>query len=1617
MSKTTVIAKRFVKLLSVTIITVVLLSIILSLLFLFVPKVQTIAGQKMAKYYSQKLHTRISIGHIGFTSLNTLIVTDIYIADKNRDTLLQCKEVYIKLNPLTLLNDSLEIKSIRIDTLTSKIYNSTADSTFNYQFLADYFSSSSKGQTKKSEPSRLNVLVENIVLNRINLSFADNFHKKTHTATFDNLTLKAGVFRGETSSFALKNYTTSNLTYINNTESDTIRCTIQNLSLTGSRANLKQRNITLGLIALTRLNFKQSINSPKREVAKHAKQAQPNWTITAKNLKIRNSDVYFSNNLIKKVKSGFDNNHIAINDLQFSAYNLAYSPLFWNANINQLSFREKSGLSLNQLYADINLKNNKLSINNFKFKTNHSKFNFRGTLNNFNSTTKTKSNPISLKALVDTLQIGYADLFILSPNLAKKIPRNLSNNTILVNAELSGTLNHIRIHKFIGKTGTATAVGFKGTLFGLLNLSHLRYNADELSISTSRMDIVTFGTKYIDTSRFNIPDYLHLMANGKGSSKHITGKVELSTSEGNLLIAPSFNGINKPKSAAYTIAFETEDLNIGRFLKKESLLGRISLNGSVNGAGLTLSNAATKLNLNIPYFEFQKYRYRNISILGDINTQNASYCVSILDSNINATITGDSYINGKNSTLRSNVLINKFNLQELGFTSSPVSLASAINLRFDNFDLDSLNAKIYTDSLKINNNERSIKIDTLQIVAGTELENRSISVKSDYVDALISGSFRISKVGQAARFILSGYLPGMVLPIKDSLVHQHIVCQVATKNLSKLKTLLPDLNEIEPISISADINTSNEQVKMEGDIPRISYGQIDLSHGKITSNLIKGEGDIKIEAEKFKSGAISIFSPLIDLSKKGEQLNINLTTNDSLNIGTLYQLGANVDLNLDKIRASLLPDIILNGDSWNMDRNNIAEYDSKGLLIGNFNLSRGSQILKVTSIDQKPNDPVRLNFENFRIKTLTSFAGLDTSYFRGILDGNITIFKLSPSPVIASNLTVFNTVFRKNLLGDLTIKIQSLNADRIGTNISLSGNGNDIQLHGSYHTLSPNAIDGTLNINSLNISLLEPLTNRMLTKPSGKLSGSARISGTLQNPKVLGEVNFENTAIMVAPINTFIKFKNEKILLSEKGFEFDKFTLLDSAGNKFSINGLIGTHNYIDYKFDLSLTSKGFEIVRKKENDNSIVYGPVWIDADARISGNTNLPKITATTSILPKSKLTIILPETEGGVSSREGVVMFMDSLAINKSVVLNFEDTGSVKVSKFKGIDLNANIAIDREAELLLNLSPNSGDVLDVQGDAKLNATIDPSGKFSLSGKYQITKGSYDLNFNGLMQRKFEIGEGSSITWRGAPTDADVNLTAYYKVKASPIDLISDKASDMDPTKLSSYRQKQDFLVYLIVKGDLLKPDISFKIEMPEESQGILDGNVYSLIKELNQTETEQKKQVAALLLLGRFVANNPFVSLSGSSTGSTIRQSASRILTDQLNSIADELISGVDLDFNLESKEDFSTGESKNQTNLNVGISKNLGDRVSVYVGSNFELERATPNAPKTNIAGDVAVEYKLSKDGRYRIKVFRKNEYEAVIAGEVVETGVTFNLTMDYNKFKELFMRAKARNQKR
>ncbi|HEX7468848.1 MAG TPA: translocation/assembly module TamB domain-containing protein, partial [Methanobacterium sp.] len=96
--------------------------------------------------------------------------------------------------------------------------------------------------------------------------------------------------------------------------------------------------------------------------------------------------------------------------------------------------------------------------------------------------------------------------------------------------------------------------------------------------------------------------------------------------------------------------------------------------------------------------------------------------------------------------------------------------------------------------------------------------------------------------------------------------------------------------------------------------------------------------------------------------------------------------------------------------------------------------------------------------------------------------------------------------------------------------------------------------------------------------------------------------------------------------------------------------------------------------------------------------------------------------------------------------------------------------------------------------------------------------------------------------------------------------------------------------------------------------------------------------------------------------------------------------------------------------------IGLKKQLfNERLSVQVGGvvDVEGEKARQNSA-SDITSDVTIEYKLTKDDRFRLKGFRHNQYEGAIEGQLVETGAGVVFVLDFNSWKELFRSAKNKN---
>ncbi|MBS1935327.1 MAG: translocation/assembly module TamB, partial [Bacteroidetes bacterium] len=556
-------------------------------------------------------------------------------------------------------------------------------------------------------------------------------------------------------------------------------------------------------------------------------------------------------------------------------------------------------------------------------------------------------------------------------------------------------------------------------------------------------------------------------------------------------------------------------------------------------------------------------------------------------------------------------------------------------------------------------------------------------------------------------------------------------------------------------------------------------------------------------------------------------------------------------------------------------------------------------------------------------------------------------------------------------------------------------------------------MDMTMNIGELYLKSLKPFTKGLLQDIDGALKGNLAVSGTLNAPQLNGYVYFDSTKITPLVSGEPLKLSNDKIEFDKDGFNFSKFTILDSANNKAVIDGNVYTSDFRKYKFDLSLNANNFRLVNAVQSSNKLFYGKLNIDVAANVSGDMESPKVEGNIRVNKRTDFTVILPSNDPELISREGVVRFVDKDHPIDTVLINQTLIDSLsRESAIKGIDIAANIETDSNAIFTMIIDERSGDALSVRGRSDLSFGMDKSGKMSLTGNYEVESGTYNLSLD-VLKRKFDIQRGSTITWTGDPTSAQINLTATYSANTASIDLVEQELAGRTQTEINKFKQKLPFLVKLKMEGELLKPQISFDISLADNVLSQWP-DVDTKLQQVRADQSELNKQVFALLLLNRFVGENPLQSSGDAlNAGQMAWQSASQILSNQLNAFAGSLIKGVDINFDLNNTQDYSTGEQQNRTDLNVTVSKKLfNDRIRVNVGSNFELQGpANPNENATNIAGDIAIDYQLTKDGRYMVRAYRKNQYELVVEGQVIETGISFILTLDYNKFKEIFERSR------
>ena len=1642
--------KKSVKILLWTLSAIVALFLFLVLL-IQIPAIQNLVKEKVVTYVEGKIQTKVSIDKIEIGLPKKLILKGFYVEDQKKDTLFAGEKLAVNISLFKLLNNKVEINSVQLKGVVANI-NKDENAVFNFDYIIKAFSLPNK-INDNSAP--LQFSVDKINLDRIKLKYFDAVskidlklklnHFETRVRTVDleqrsfdiptanidglSLYLKQGLLQktNKTNAIPPKNSSATDLklklgkidlakidVYYENEKLIT-NILLQKLKVKINTIDLKNQLLAIENLEVTDTKGSLVLGKLDTKLLKNenASEENNNWKIKINKTDLKQINFQFDDENAVALKQGIDYKHLNLQHLNLKVEKLNYNAQSISGNIHSFSVKDQSGLEIKSLKTVFFYDEKHISLKKLHLKTPQSVIKDEIILS-YPSIQFLKENlgELGINASLNNSKLGFKDVLLFVPTLANTNPfKRHPNALLLINAQVFGKLKNMEIPNLeISGIGTTKIVA-SGKITGLPAMKKAYFDLVIQDFQSSSKDILEFLPKKTIPNTIQLPSQFGVKGIFKGTINDFNTDMSLLSSFGDAKIKATFNQSIKNKEQ-YEAQTELNDFDFGKLIKNDSI-GKITLKAEIKGIGLNPKTATATVKGTILKANYNNYTYQNLNLNGKISDGLFLATADIKDPNLTFNLSSNGSFKAKYPTGKLKLTIESADLKKLNLYAKPLKLSGVVEADIQTANFDFLNGQVTAHSLKIVTATDQFRLDSISLMAISTEEKNSLLLKSQFINAEMNGKYKLTKIATALNNSVAKYYDIYPSTPEKITENQQFTFKIEVKSNPLLLKIIPELKSLEPINFIGSYNSVNDFIVLNGTIPKLIYGKNNISNAIINVETKDNNLIYSMVVNDFKNEQFQL--PYINFAGKAsnQQLEYSLLLKDIKDkeryfiAGTLKASNGNNEMSIDPKK------LLLNYESWDLTADNLIRFGENGIYIHNFELTKNGSSLKIQSQSNRPNAPLALDFKNFELASLSNIVQNSDWEMKGKINGNALIKNLQTTPVFTTDISVEDFTFKNDIIGNLNIKIDNEIANTYRTNISITGQENQLNLNGLYKT-GDSSFDMNLNIAKLNLKSIQGFSFNQLKESTGFFTGNFNITGTTSKPKVMGELQFHEIGFKVTQLNSKFKSINDKIVFTNQAIHFNQFIIKDEKDNKLTINGKINSQNFSNLGFDLSIDATNFKAINSKAKDNDLYYGDLFLDNHLRIKGDWNSPIVDGNIKINKDTKFTFVLPQEDPSISDREGVVEFIDQ--DNPKLIQTILVNDSINKMVLKGINASVYIEIDKEAELSLIIDKANGDFLKLKGEAQLIGGIDLSGKTTLTGRYELTEGSYEMNFSAI-KRKFDIKKGSYILWTGEPTTADINITAICKTETAPIDLINDQLGSVSAEVRNTYKQKIPFETVLKMKGELMKPSISFDIILPEGNNSVsteIINATQAKLAQLRQQPDELNKQVFALLLLNRFIGENPFSSESGGTSVATLaRESASKILSQQLNNLAGNLINGVDINFDLSSTEDYTTGKLENKTDLNVGISKKLlNDRLKVTVGSNFGIEGPQQiNQNAHNIAGDISLDYQLSKDGKYKLRAYRINKYQVALQGEVVETGIAFIITIDYQKFRELFRSSK------
>lgn len=801
----------------------------------------------------------------------------------------------------------------------------------------------------------------------------------------------------------------------------------------------------------------------------------------------------------------------------------------------------------------------------------------------------------------------------------------------------------------------------------------------------------------------------------------------------------------------------------------------------------------------------------------------------------------------------------------------------------------------------------------------------------------------------------------------------------------------------------------------------VSDGAADMTfsadrNGSLSRRLIS---ELELRADSLRLGGITVHQPQSYIQTRdgradARTLTAGIGRTDSLELSTSFSLldGWN-ELVVSVARLQVGP------SEWRLESPAVMDLFSDATRLSSIELRHhrsdgtSTQAIRAGGIlSASARDSLQVSVRDIVITDLSEFLGV-RKRIGGMLNGDLTLKGGYRQPQVSGQVRMERASIERHIIGDLTLesrfvtgspdvaidlRIEPLQVD----SAEIAGRSeagivvdNELRFTGMVRLPGSDPQDaGRLDLDvaleRVDMFFFEYIFNEALTNVTGHGEGDGHITGTFRRPV------FSTTAAILdggfTIPSTHVRYVlNGDVEIDQDAIIINDGRISDGSGGSGTLSGRLNFNNYREFTLDLRGTTDNLQIIGTEDEGRLPFYGYIWASGSFTLAGPLYDALLRSTDAVTrPDSRL--FIPIEEELSETDESFIVFEDSVGFipdfrqlaTRPFLLARRPTAERQFLDALNMDLNIEAPAGSVVSLVID--PLLGDVISAVSAGNIQL-VRQNGEFFTYGQLEVSSGDYLFTAGEVFQRKFFLESGGTMTWGGDPLNAELDLDASYRTRASLAGL---------PGAVNS-QGLVPMIVQLHITGTVTSPAVELGLAIDRSNQNVL-GDYQALEAQLNQPDRATEYATSVLLTNSFRLTTESITSDSG---GQLAFNSVSQLVSAQLNRFLNAALPNVEFSFGL-------LGENTQDLDVTYGVAwRMLDERLIIRGEGVYQGAGATDNVRANDgLQGEFIVEVRLSP--RISMEVFFRREGDILQGTELTNTGgLGISYQTDFTRWRHIF----------